>query len=421
MHRAEGRHRADRRHGAGRRHRATRPGFAVAAAFVLAGCGAGAQANTPTWVPKPSFQGEGQQPSASAIAPQPSGPSSTPSTGGGPATPAPTSASAQDPTIVATNLSAPGAVAILPDNTALVGERTTGRIVRVQPKPNQPVPTVRTLTGLSSTGGGGLLDLALSPNYLQDSLIFAYVTTATDNRVIAFTLTGAITPVLTGIPRGTTDNGGRFAFGDDGQLYIGTGDAGHPALAADPHSLAGKVLRVSDIGNPSRGNPVPTSPVFTSGHHAVAGLCLISGNDVLLEVEPKGTDGYENVNLLIKGGSYGWPRAKAGAQPPLTTLPAGGGGPGGCTVQSGNLYVTSLDGKELLASRLARKAGALSAGKFSVLLKNKYGRLRAITAAPDGALWMTTSNRDGNGNPVPTDERVLRYLPSGGGAATYPG
>lgn len=405
--------------------RVTRPAAALAATVLLAGCGAGAGARTPTWVPKPSFQGEGQRPNASAIVPEPApsgSASGTPSPGGSQsATPRPSGSAADDPTVVATNLTAPDAIAVLPDNTALVGERTTGRILRVQPMPHRPVKVVRTLTGLSPSGGGGLLDLALSPNYLQDSLIFAYVTTPKDNRVVAFTLTGPVTTVLTGIPRGASDNGGRIAFGDDGQLYVGAGDAGQPALAADPNSLAGKVLRVTDIGQPVRDNPTPSSPVFTSGHHAVAGLCLVRDTNALVEVEPAGADGQENVNVLTAGDSYGWPQRTAAAQAPMTTLPADAGSPGGCAVLSGNLYVTSLDGKSLLGSRLTRRGGSLTAGRFTAVLKDRYGRLRTVVAAADGALWMTTSNRDGHGRPIPADERVLRFLPSGGGASTYPG
>ena len=60
--------------------------------------------------------------------------------------------------------------------------------MQVQRTAGQPVTTVRTIPGLDATGDGGLLDLAISPTYAEDHLIYAYVTTATDNRVIDFTL-----------------------------------------------------------------------------------------------------------------------------------------------------------------------------------------------------------------------------------------
>lgn len=390
------------------------PLLALVGVLLLSGCGVGANASSPTWVPKPTFAGEGVPPNPSGSVPAP-GPSPSPT---GPNTsPKPSPTNAIDPFVVAVKLTSPTGIAILPDGTALVGERTTGRIVRVQPKPGQPVRTVRTLPGLSASGGGGLLDLALSPNYSQDSLIFAYLSTPTDNRVVAFTLGGPVTALLTGIPRGTSDNAGRIAFGSDGLLYVGTGDAGHPALSANPRSLAGKVLRVTDIGAPAPGNPVPTSTVFTTGHHAVNGLCLLPETHAMLEVDARGADGLEDVNVLTGGDSYGWPTPSHSSQGPITTLPATLGGAGGCAVLDSTLYVTSSDGRALLASTLTAKAGAVSAGKFSTALQNKYGRLLSVVADPAGVLWLTTSNRDGHGKPITDDERVLRIPPPSGGAS----
>jgi glucose/arabinose dehydrogenase len=398
--------------------RVTYPLLGIVAMLALAGCGAGAQAGPPTWIPAPSFNGEGQQPSAIPNLPIPSAPS--PSAGAGNATPPSTSASPADGAVVATKLTSPDGIAILPDGSALVGERSTGRIVRVQPQPNQPVLTIRTLTGLNTSGGGGLLDLALSPTYSQDNLIFAYITTATDNRVVDFTLNGAVTPVLTGIPSGASDNAGRITFGSDNRLYIGTGDAGQPALAADPASLAGKVLRVSEIGRPASGNPSASSPVFTSGHRDVVGLCTVPTTGLLLAVELKGVKGLENVNILSPGANYGWPSATAAAKQPLSSLPVGYGSPGGCAVQSGTLYITSLDGSALLGATLTLTGKVPTLSTFTVYLKNRYGRLLNVIAAPDGALWLTTSNRDGHGKPVAADERVLR-IQGPAGSSSYPG
>ena len=396
-----------------------RPALLLAAAALLAGCSAGARAEPPDWKPQPSFQGEGPGVSISPLVPGPPG-RSGPSAGSGSTSPSPSpspSGKRQDPAVVAEHLVAPVGLTLLPDGTALVGERTTGRIVRVQPEPNRPVRTVRTLTGLSTVGGGGLLDLALSPYYAQDGLIYAYITTPTDNRVVAFTLTGPVTPVLTGIPRGSSDNAGRIAFSDNGDLYVGTGDAGHPDTAADPHSLAGKVLRVSDIGKPASGNPAPSSPVYTTGHRQSAGLCVDPVTDNVFQVDtavPRG-----EVNLLAAGASYGWPVPAHADHPTLAMLPAADPAPGGCAVQGRVLYVTSLDGQALLAAPIRSSSSAgIGLGAFKAGLVNKYGRLRTVVAAPDGALWLTTSNRDGHGHPVAADERVLRIVPSGGGGGS---
>lgn len=389
---------------------------AAAAALLLAGCGTpGGNRTGPDWRPKPSFQGEGNGPGGiapvvpgpgtSTPARPPNSPSSSPSGG----------RSGGDPAVVARDLDAPTAIAILPDNTALVGERTTGRIVRVQPRPDKPVRTVRTIPHLSTVGGGGLMDLALSPNYAQDKLIFAYVSTATDNRVVDFTLHGPITPVLTGIPHGRRDNTGRIAFSPTGDLYIGTGDAGRSKAAKRPHSLAGKILRVTDIGRPAKGNPIRGSSIFASGLKQVNGLCIGARLGVTLETESRGTVGGDPVNGIVADGFYGWPQYTATDQSPLTHLPDTSSAPGGCAVLQNILFVTSLDGAALLAARLTPSpSGTVTVGRFDVRMRNKYGRLRTVVAAPDGALWLTTSNLDGHGTPRPGDEKVLRIVPSGG-------
>lgn len=395
----------------------------AAVAGLLAACGEVGSAAPPTWEPSPTIGIGGDGPGAHAdpIIPVPSDPTGNSDPGGsrtpgGPGSPSPSVGKKIDPNVVATHLTAPVGLALLPDGSALVGERTTGRIVRVQPRPGRPVPTVRTLHGLDTSGDGGLLDLALSPTFNEDGLVYAYVTTATDNRIVDFTLTGPVTPVMTGIPKGRTGNTGRIVFGGDGDLYIGTGDAGRPRLAGDPDSLAGKVLRVDPIGDPAPDNPRPSSPVFTTGHQAVDGLCALPQSRSVYEVEP-GAAGRRSgeINLLDGGADYGWPRPHRGAMPPSGRLPEQTGTPGGCAFLGGRLWVTSLSHQELLYAPVRVGLLVPSIGPFASVLEHRYGRLRTVVAAPDGALWLTTSNRDGHGHPVPRDERVIRYLPSLGG------
>ncbi|MGI8678220.1 MAG: PQQ-dependent sugar dehydrogenase [Jatrophihabitans sp.] len=394
-----------------------------AAALALAGCSSGGSGD-PTFAPSPgrsAIEGSGGV-AIQPILPVPSGngASTGGGGGGGGGNSSTSSAKKGDPLVVATKLAAPVGVTLLPDGTALVGERTTGRIVRVQPVAGRPVPTVRTLVGLDTAGDGGLLDLALSPTYVEDNLIYAYITTPTDNRVVTFTLTGPVTPVLTGIPKGRTGNTGRITFDREGMLDVGTGDAGHPSLAADPSSLAGKVLRISDIGRPAAGNPRPSSPVFTTGHHDVDGLSVLPGSSSLVEVEDGANGRPGELNLIAKGAYYGYPATNGSQRAALAELPAGYAGPGGCAVQGPRVYVTSLGGLGLLSAPFTGAGDKLKVGKFTVALKNMYGRLRTVFAAPDGALWLTTSNRDGKGKPVPADERVIRYVPNGGGSDNSP-
>lgn len=383
----------------------------VAVAGALAACGVGAEASAPTWVPQPSVTTEpgprvsipnpGPGPRRTAPVPLPTIPPGSPPSGSGQNRP--------DPDVVATGLNQPTGLTLLPDGSALVGERTTGRIVHVQPTPGQPVVTVRTLTGLDPSGGGGLLDLALSPTYSEDGLIYAYVTTATDNRVIDFTMTGAPATVLQGIPRGPADNTGRLLFGANGTLYVGTGDAGSSRRAADPRSLAGKVLHIDAIGQPAKGNPRAASPIFTSGHRTVNGLCTDDTIGAVFETEAP-----DEVNLLAGGANYGWPAATAGAQQPIARLPASHTGAAGCAVMGSDIFVATTDGKALLGAAINPRG---TIGSFGVLIDGRYGRLLTVVASTDDdSLWVTTSNRDGHGTPRRDDDRVLRLriVPTGG-------
>lgn len=392
----------------------------VAAAALLTGCSGSGAGSPPDWQASPdnrAIEGPGAA-RVSPIVPLPSKRRQLPDTGGSAPQPSPSApAKRGDPLVVATHLTAPVGLSLLPDGTALVGERTTGRIVQVQPKPHQPVRTIRTLRGLDAAGDGGLLDLAVSPAYPEDNLVYAYITTPTDNRVVEFTLHGPVTPVLTGIPKGPADNVGRIMFGADGDLYVGTGDADRSAGAERLTSLAGKVLRVTDIGHPAKGNPRRASPVWTSGHRMVQGLCT-DGKDVF-EVEAGPAGRPDEVNVLDRGDYYGWPTPRSIEHDPVTTLPAADGAPGGCALRGGRLWVTSLDGQALLSAPVGTNASdAVTLGPFTAVLHKRYGRLRTVVAAPDGALWLTTSNRDGHGHPVPTDERVIRYMPQGGSAGS---
>ena len=193
---------------------------ALALAGALTACGGGGYTPNGPWKPLP----EGAPPEVSP--PTDSAPAPAP---GQPADPG-SGQQASDPNVVATDLNVPTGLVVLPDGTAIVGERETGRLVQVFPD-RSPARELMTVPGIDTAGDGGLLGLALSPTYAEDGLIYAYVSTATDNRVVRFPIGGTPNPVLTGIPRGETHNGGGLLFAEDGTLYVGTGDAGTPALA----------------------------------------------------------------------------------------------------------------------------------------------------------------------------------------------
>ncbi len=408
----------------------TRMTVAAAAAVALAvstGCGPGAPRSDPTWVPQQNYQGDNdprpQLPRPGLPAPSPSESDSQPGASSTPGAPRPgptSSAPATDPSVVATKLNQPTGLVVLPDGTALVGERTTGRILRVQPAPGRPATVVQRLAGVDGSGDGGLLDLAISPTFQEDGLIYAYLSTATDNRVVHFSPGSQPSVILGGIPKGRTGNAGRIAFDATGALLTGTGDAGRPALAASATSLAGKILRTSDIGRPLPDNPAPGSPVFARGLRSVDGLCVDPRTGLRIAISaragasPGAAASPDEVNVIKAGADYGWPRTGPASLPPARTLPAASPGGGGCALVANRLVVATSDGKSLALSDVNRNG---SVGVFSASLQNKYGRLAGVVAGSDGALWLTTRNRDGRGKPTADDDRVIRISPSDGAAS----
>lgn len=314
-----------------------------------------------------------------------------------------------DPVVVAACLAAPWGLAPLPDGTsALVGERTTGRILKVTPGA-QPV-LVTTVAGIDASGSGGLLGIAVSPSYAEDGLIYAYVTTATDNRVLRIAAGDKPKAILTGIPKGT-HNGGAIAFTAESILYVGTGDAGSPTAAASRSSLAGKLLRIDEFGKPAKGNPNAASPVFATGFAQITGMCALPTGAMAALDQRAAAD----VLLAAKSGRDYTTLASGDA---VWTWKAGDGGAADCAAADGVLANTSLAKQQLVGISMSA-TGAFS-GTPRVLLDKKYGRLLTVEPGAKNAVWMTTSNKDGHGKPVAADDRVLLLPDAGGGGANGP-
>ncbi len=312
-----------------------------------------------------------------------------------------------DPAVIAACLDAPWGLVVMKDGqSALVGERTSGRILQIAPQ-KEPVEYT-TIDGIDAAGSGGLLGIALSPAFDEDGLIYAYVTTASDNRVIRFAKGDRPKAILTGIPRGTDHNGGRIAFGTDGQLYVGTGDTGNPQLAGDPKSLAGKVLRVDEFGKPAKGNPTEGSAVFAAGFTDVTGMCLLGSGIGALDHRP-------TIDVLIgvkAGGKYTSPGSAA-----VWTWKKADGGAVDCELGSSQLGFSSAQGQRVVGIRVNQQGGFT--GTPQTLLDNRYGRLLTLTIGLGGTdqevFWASTSNKDGHGAPGPSDDRVVVIPAAGGG------
>jgi glucose/arabinose dehydrogenase len=343
---------------------------------------------------------EGAQPPAPSIAAAPSASASAPA-------PAPTGTPdlSADPEILATGLDVPWGLAFLPDGSALVALRDEARIMQITPG-SQPREAYR-MPGVDPAGEGGLLGLAMAPDYPQTRWVYAYYTSDDDNRIARFQLGSDEKPevIFSGLAKAGNHNGGRIAFGPDGMLYVGTGDAAQPSRSQDPGSPNGKILRLTPDGDPAPGNPKEGSPIWTSGHRNVQGLAWSA--DGTMYAPEFGQNRFDEVNVIERGKNYGWPEVEGGGesdgryQDPLVSWTTDEASPSGAAVAGDTLYVAALRGARLWTV-------PLGGGEPKAELTGRYGRLRTVAIAPDGALWLTTSNTDrrpGQGD----DDRILRF------------
>jgi glucose/arabinose dehydrogenase len=330
-----------------------------------------------------------------------------------------------DAEVMATGLEVPWGLAFLPDGAALVGERTTGRLYEI-PADGGERTLVATVPGVVPGGEGGLLGIALDPLFMHSghSFVYAYLTAASDNRIVRFQLDPTQPEVtnfqvlVDGIAKAGIHDGGALAFGPDGMLYAGVGDAGVPSRAQDPTSLNGKILRMDPLGKPPviDTNPDPGSLVWSMGHRNVQGLAWDERGR--LWATEFGQDTWDEVNLIEPGQNYGWPEVEGVGHDdryvdPKVTWTTDEASPSGMAIAGGALWVGALRGERLW--RIPLLDGQL--GHPEALLEGQYGRLRNVVLAPDSSLWITTSNRDGRGDPDGGDDRVLRLtLGSASGA-----
>lgn len=368
----------------------------LTASVVLIGCGSGTAADSDTTTaPQPNERGA---PGATDAAPSGGDEAAASSR----AIPAPTVST------VARGLNVPWGVAFLPDGDALVAERA-GRVRRVAKDGNR-LSTVGRLPGVVEQGEGGLLGLAVSPRYSRDRWVYAYMTTADDNRIVRFKLNAPRTlrTVVRGLASGSIHNGGRIAFGPDGKLYAGVGDVGDGDLAQDRGSQSGKILRMNPDGSVPRDNPIRGSRVWSLGHRNVQGLTWDGGKRMW--AAEFGQNTYDEINLIRKGRNYGWPdvegKGTGGGRfvSPSVVWSTSEASPSGVTYLKGALWVAALGGERLWRVPL----NGARTGTPQALYSGDYGRIRTTVAAPDGSLWMTTSNRDGRGDPADEDDRILR-------------
>jgi len=310
-----------------------------------------------------------------------------------------------DPAVVETCLDTVSTVAALPGDGssvgALAGERRSGRVLQVAP---QTDPIELATLNVDAGGDGGLTGLALSPSYAEDQLVFAYITTAEDNRVVRFAQGQVPKPVLTGIPKGSTGNGGVLASDGKGALLVATGDAGNAAAAADPASLAGKVLRIDGTGQAAKGNPTEGSAVYSSGLHSPGGLCKSQdgarlwvtdrapGRDVLFRLEP---------GRPLASPAWTWPDRP---------------GVAGCSDWTDVIMVAASTAGNIQNLPVAEDGSVTGKPAISADGENgpTFGKLAGMDMITPELGVAGTINKDG-GKPVSSDDRVVLFVRQQGG------
>lgn len=312
------------------------------------------------------------------------------------------------PAAITTGLGAPWSIVFL-GNTALISERDSGRILeRLADGGTREIGTV---PGVQHGGEGGLLGLAIDPGD-QTSRLYAYSTGTDGNRIQRFTVTGSAGSYALGdaetiigqLPSARTHNGGRLAFGPDGMLYATVGDAGQSHLAQDLGAMNGKILRMTPDGAVPADNPFPGSVVYSFGHRNPQGLAW-SADGTMFATE-FGQNTWDELNVITPGSNYGWPMiegaaGQSGFVDPVQQWAPSAASPSGMTRIGGTLFIANLRGAVLRAVPVA------DPGTSTDYYAGEYGRIRAVTQAPDGTLWFVTNNTDGQSTPGPEDDRIM--------------
>ena len=330
--------------------------------------------------------------------------STPPATGSSPATAA--AAPQGDPQSFVTGLDTPWSL-VFADGTALVSERDTGRILEVAE--DGSTRTVGEIADADGRGEGGLLGLALGP----DGGLYAYFSTPSDNRIERYDLEGSPGSfalgdhevIIDSLPVAGNHNGGRIAFGPDGMLYAGVGDATQRDRAQDLDDLGGKILRLTPEGGVPDDNPFPGSPVWSSGHRNVQGLAWAA--DGTMFATEFGQDTWDELNIIEAGGDYGWPvvEGQGGGDDfidPVQQWTPDAASPSGMAIIGETIFIANLRGEVL------RTVPTADPSQHADYYLHEFGRLRDVALGPEGDLWFVTNNTDGRGSPESGDDRILR-------------
>jgi len=305
--------------------------------------------------------------------------------------------------ILVENLDTPWAIDFLPNGIMIFTERD-GKVSILD---NGEVKVVGGIN-VNQKSESGLLGIAIDPEFIENNFVYLYYTYEEGNRVSRFILNEKLTNeliLLEGIPNARFHDGGRIKFGPDGKLYITTGDATNPSSAQNINSLAGKILRINKNGTIPEENPFGNY-VYSYGHRNPQGLAW-NNNGELFSSE-HGPTRNDEINIIIKGENYGWPREcdEASNQNvnPIRCYTEFTLAPAGIVFYENDLYIASLKGTQLRRIIFDKDHKTILSEEE---LFSNLGRIREVVEHSD-YLYIATSNRDGRGITRKNDDKIIR-------------
>ncbi|NRF39434.1 sorbosone dehydrogenase family protein [Pedobacter foliorum] len=299
-----------------------------------------------------------------------------------------------------------------PDQQLWITERS-GKISRVNPGSGVVSP-LHTIAEVVSKGEGGLLGMVLNPDFQANPWVYVVYDYGSNykGKVVRFTysdgkLNSPLT-ILDQIPAASIHNGSRLLITEDKKLLITTGDASDADNAQDMNSLSGKILRVNLDGSIPADNPVAGSRIWSLGHRNPQGLVMANGK--LYESE-HGPNNDDEVNIILKGRNYGWPEVEGYCDgnsekvfcaahnvvepikawtPTIATSGLTYYGSDLISEWKNSLLLVSLKASKLTQLQLNAAGDKIDSSKDYLI--NEYGRLRAICTAPNGKVYIGSSN-----------------------------